>query len=118
MSLLSMLGSSGSSSGVGAAGGASPWGAIIQAINETMTGMGKEFNKQQAERNNVPLLNAGKYGQQNASGSNANLDNSLDKDARKVAGVSEGGATPQTQNNSLLGSLGNSFMDWLRQGRS
>lgn len=36
-----------------------------------------------------------KDGQNNASGSNSALDNSLNEDARKIAGISEGGATPQ-----------------------
>ena len=50
-------------------------------------------------------------GQNNASGSNASLDKSLNPEARKVLGVSEGGATPQlnagdTSFNSMMDSFG------------
>lgn len=57
------------------------------------------------------LLNPAFYGaqtnmaQNNASGSNASLDKSLGDSARKVAGVSEGGSKPQTEN----------FLDYLKR---
>jgi len=51
--------------------------------------------------------------QNNASGSNASLDKSLDEDARKILGVSEGGAKPQMKGttsemgfNSMMDSFG------------
>lgn len=46
--------------------------------------------------------------QNNASGSNAALDKSLDPEARKVAGVSEGGSLPQLR---LSGTSFDSMMD-------
>ena len=69
------------------------------------------------QQNDVPLLNPAFYGQQNASGSNASLDKSLGKDARKVAGVGEGGATPQLQNNGASATEGaatSGVMDYLK----
>lgn len=68
-------------------------------------------------QNDVPLLDPAFYGQQNASGSNANLDKSLGKDARKVAGISEGGAAPQLQNNganATEGAATSGVMDYLK----
>ena len=55
--------------------------------------------------------NATNNGQNNASGSNATLDKSLNPEARKIAGISEGGATPQlyatdTSFNSMMDAFG------------
>lgn len=52
------------------------------------------------DRSNDPLYKRDvdkitKNAQNNASGSNGSLDTSLNEDARKVAGISEGGAKPQ-----------------------
>ena len=46
-----------------------------------------------------------KSAQNNASGSNASLDTSLNKDARKIAGISEGGATPQLNKDTSFNSM-------------
>lgn len=50
-------------------------------------------------------------GQNNASGSNAALDKSLSPEARKVAGIGEGGATPQVAKDTSFNSMMDSFGD-------
>jgi hypothetical protein len=50
-------------------------------------------------------------GQNNASGSNAALDKSLSPEARKVAAVGEGGATPQVAKDTSFNSMMDSFGD-------
>lgn len=59
---------------------------FLNSMNEAFV------NKRQSD----PILAAEtQKAQNNASGSNASLDKALNEDARKIAGVSEGGATPQ-----------------------
>ena len=55
---------------------------------------------------NNSFLNPGLYqtanqAQNNASGSNASLDKSLDQPARHILGISEGGSVPQLKNYSF-----------------
>lgn len=75
-----------------------------------MSGLNTGFDDSLKKNTQSLLLNPALYSntnnaQNNASGSNASLDKSLDDDARKVAGVSEGGATPQL----------NSFTDYMKK---
>lgn len=63
-------------------------------LQKTAKGMKAAMDQQQYST----LLDPAFYGQQNASGSNAPLDKALGKEARKIAGASEGGATPQLDN--------------------
>ena len=112
-SILSLLGSSGAGAGAAAAGagagagaagaGAAGAGGSIMAL---LQGAGKSFERSLARNHEYfyepPKENEAEKqaeeGQKNASGSNAPLDNSLGKEARKTAGVAEGGATPQLDN--------------------
>lgn len=102
-SILSLL----SSSGAGAAGaGAAGAGATGNGLMSFLSGIGKSFERELARNQDYfyepPKENEenkpAEEGQKNASGSNAPLDNSLGKEARKTAGVAEGGATPQLDN--------------------
>lgn len=109
-------GAAGAAGGAGAAGALSsiPGGAgsvpggvdTMSLIGKLLKGAGESFNREIA-RNQEYFYEPPKEdeenkqaeeGQKNASGSNAPLDNSLGKEARKTAGVAEGGATPQLDN--------------------
>ena len=80
--------------------------AAAEAAKEIMKGASKGLEATAGSRNRMLLPREGtvEQGQNNASGSNAPLDKSLGEDARKIAGISEGGSTPQLQGmTSLLG---------------
>ena len=86
------------------------WQWIKDAVQESgggaLRGLAKGFNATEGSRKRMLLPREGtvERGQNNASGSNAPLDKSLGGDARKIAGISEGGSTPQLQGvTSLLG---------------
>lgn len=91
--LMSATGNSGAASQ-----GASALSEVKDELN-LMKQMGEAFEREISRHQYSTLLDPAYLGQQNASGSNAPLDKALGSDARKVAGASEGGATPQLQNN-------------------
>lgn len=103
--------------------------AAAEAAKEIMKGASKGLEATEGSRNRMLLPREGtvEQGQNNASGSNAPLDKSLGGDARKIAGISEGGSTPQLQGmmsflgngNSTGGSTGVDWSKWLNMfGRS
>lgn len=116
----SLSNSGGASSGGASPGGTSPGNAPLGAVSSGVASLidtifsnvkdefdtkkqtkqlGETFEREIGRHQYSTLLDPAYLGQQNASGSNAPLDKALGSDARKVAGASEGGATPQLQNN-------------------
>lgn len=96
--IMSAMGNSGGASSGAASQGASALSDAKDEVN-IMKQIGEAFEREIGRHQYSTLLDPAYLGQQNASGSNAPLDKALGSDARKVAGASEGGATPQLQNN-------------------
>lgn len=72
--------------------------AMKKELQDWLRSAGETFNNNMQRNTYSTLTDPSFYGQKNASSSNASLDNSLGKEARKTAGVAEGGATPQLDN--------------------
>lgn len=101
--IMSAMGNSGAaSSGATSSGAASSAASALSNAKDELNilkQIGESFERELNRQQYSTLLDPAYIGQQNASGSNAPLDKALGSDARKVAGTSEGGATPQLQNN-------------------